>query len=761
MPPIRPLARALALVVLPAIVAPGGAAHAAPAQSAVSKTLRAQPGACVARSYRAPAAGFLDVRLRGRGDWDLQLRAGRVALATSEGFRGREVAQAWVRAGQRIAARGCRRRGAGSRARVTFRLAPLALPAAAAAPPALVRVRGSAERIRSLEASGLDVTESRGPGWADVVVRDAAQHALVAASGLARSVRVADLAGAFALARAADRRYSARAGATGSPLPSGRTGYRTYEDVQSELKSLARHHDGLVRKVVFGRSFQGREISGLEIARDVGADDGRPVLFVMALHHAREWPSLEAAMELARLLVAQRDDARVARLLARVRVVVLPLVNPDGFIASRSAVDPGDRLLGQQVDVTTAQALAPPGGQFAYRRKNCDGELFGPAYPCELAWGVDPNRNYGALWGGAGSSSDPTDQTYHGRGPRSEPEVRAVWDYVRSHHVTTLVSLHTFGALVLRPPGTSVAGEMPDEERMRRVGDAVAEAAGYDSRLGFQLYDTTGTTEDDTYSATGGYGYTIEMGPADGDFHMDYSTGVVDEWTGASAAARGGGGLGEALLVAAEAAADPADHAVLRGTAPAGRVLRLRKRFETLTSPFCAGSPVAACPGGRRAPLSLADELDARTRVPADGVLDWHIGPSTRPFAERREAYELTCEEPAGTVRERLSLVVDRGQAVWLQVGCGAAPTRWENRRRVGGDPDAPPPATAPAVNGVPVPVLTAAQRRDAERRRRLAACRARAGSAARRGAARRACARRHGAAARRRTAAGRARTGR
>src|SRR5207244_5343882 len=106
-------------------------------------------------------------------------------------------------------------------------------------------------------------------------------------------------------ARRADARYTATtATAGGSPLPSHRTTYRTYADVQTELAQLVKDHPGLVRPVVLGHSFQGREIQGVEIARNVSsANDGRPVFLLVAMHHAREWPSVEAAMEYAHLLV--------------------------------------------------------------------------------------------------------------------------------------------------------------------------------------------------------------------------------------------------------------------------------------------------------------------------------------------------------------------------------------------------------------------------------------------------------------------------
>lgn len=618
----------------------------------VSATLLAPERSCATTKYAAPGDGFLDVRLVGDGDWDLVLRGvSGTALASSRGFGGREVAQTWVRAGQQVTAEGCRGPGAPPSAQVALRFVEMTRPAVEDA-PMLVRVRGSQEKLHALEDAGLDVTHAQGRDWADVIVSGADQLDVVRDSGLPSETRIADLTDYYAQARAEDARYTARAGAAGSPLPSGRTEYRTFDEVQGELKRLVEQHPGLVRPVSFGTSFQGREISGIEIARDVDTVDGRPIYFVMAMHHAREWPSVEAAMEFAYLLVQEQGDARIAELLAGERIVILPIVNPDGFVSSRSAFDPGDSL-GQDENVTLVEAIAPPGGILAYRRKNCDGEITGPETPCELTWGVDPNRNYGNLWGGTGGSSDVTSQSYHGPGPRSEPEVQAVWNYVRTHHVATLLTLHNVAALVLRPPGLQSSGLAPDEPRLKEIGDAMGDAAGYVSQYGFQLYDTSGTTEDDTYAATGGYGYTIEMGPPDGNFHMPYETGVVKEWTGDNDHAKGRGGLREAMLIAAEAAASPADHAVLRGSAPAGRVLRLHKTFQTETSAYCEKGvePLIAAPSvcltGEQEPLVLNDVQDTTTVVPGDGTYEWHVGPSTRPFVGGGAIFEtLTDVDP-------------------------------------------------------------------------------------------------------------------
>ena len=65
---------------------------------------------------------------------------------------------------------------------------------------------------------------------------------------------------------------------------------------------------------------------------------------------------------------------------------------------------------------------------------------------------------------------------------------------------------------------------------MKALGARMAAQNGYRNIHGWQLYDTTGTTEDWSYNATGGYGYTFEIGP--NEFHPPFSQ-VVDEYLGA------------------------------------------------------------------------------------------------------------------------------------------------------------------------------------------------------------------------------------
>src|SRR5690606_2679020 len=140
------------------------------------------------------------------------------ALGAGQGFGGRETAQTWVAAGQRVVAQGCRREGAGRRARVRFVLADVE-PPTTQGPPRLVRVRAGEDELHALERLGFDVTHDRRDGRADVVVAGDGQLARLRTLGIPFETRIADLTEAFREARAADRAYADRLGAAGTPLP--------------------------------------------------------------------------------------------------------------------------------------------------------------------------------------------------------------------------------------------------------------------------------------------------------------------------------------------------------------------------------------------------------------------------------------------------------------------------------------------------------------------------------------------------------------
>ena len=227
----------------------------------------------------------------------------------------------------------------------------------------------------------------------------------------------------------------------------------------------------------------------------------------------------------------------------------MPVVNVDGFKISRAAAPRGD--------FSTFD--------YEMKRKNCRISAATPAQyttgPCDnnLAGrlrGTDLNRNYPGFWGGGGASPVWSSDTFRGDGPGSEPESDAVRKLISERAVTMMISNHTYSNLVLRPPAIAATGLAIDEPELKALGDAMASKNDYVSQASYQLYDTSGSTEDWSYWITGGFGYTFEIG--DEGFHPAYEEAVVGEYLGlAPADGAGLGGNREAYWLATAGSGRP------------------------------------------------------------------------------------------------------------------------------------------------------------------------------------------------------------
>jgi hypothetical protein len=487
-----------------------------------------------------------------------------------------------------------------------------------------VKTRDNAAKNR-LQRLGLDLTEHGDANSVEVVLHGAEDERRLRAAGFSYRVRIADLAAQTRRDRAADATYAAET--ERSDLPSGSTGYRTLDDYESELTALAQRYPSLVRPISLPyKTHEGRTVRGIEITRAAAdTNDGKPIFLQMGAHHAREWPSAEHAMEFAYdLLTGYGSDARTTGLVDRTRTIVVPVVNPDGFDISRSA-RPGDP--------------ADDFGLFDYemKRKNCRPDPTYPSKRCEdnkdigRLQGVDPNRNYGGLWGGPGAQVSSYGDTYRGPAPFSEPETQNIRWLQSTRTITTLISNHTYSNLVLRPPGTVDIGTPVDDPQMKALGARFASHNGYANIPSYGLYETTGGTEDWTYWTAGSLGYTFEIG--DVGFHPPYEDAVVGEYLGREPAAGAGkGGNREAYFEMLAATADTATHSVITGRAPAGSSLSLTKSFTTRThdprwmNDF--GTSLAE-------PLEFGDTLKYDLRS-SGGSFEWHVNPSTRPIVAGR-----------------------------------------------------------------------------------------------------------------------------
>ena len=218
------------------------------------------------------------------------------------------------------------------------------------------------------------------------------------------------------------------------------TGFHTVETLEQDLRRLAEEHPEIAELRRIGQSVEGRPLWALRIGER--RDSTRSVAF-LGCHHAREWISVEIPYLLAEHLLDNSTTDPVSRWLSHGEVWVVPMVNPDGHEHTRTE----NRLWRKN------------------RRRNSGGSI-----------GVDPNRNYGYMWGVldiSTSSHVPSDETYVGPRAFSEPEVRAVRDLVARELFDGVLSYHSYSQLVLFPWGytSEPIEDEADRDGMRTLAE--------------------------------------------------------------------------------------------------------------------------------------------------------------------------------------------------------------------------------------------------------------------------------------------------
>ncbi len=250
--------------------------------------------------------------------------------------------------------------------------------------------------------------------------------------------------------------------------------YRIYHNLQSigdELVSLARDYPGLVELRSIGSSRANRPITAATLFHTHPARARRcppPTVILTSGEHAREFIPVEVLLALMRNLTkaSATEPSGHADLLQRVRVVAVPLANPDGRA-----------LLEQKSD---------------WCRRG-------------MPNGVDINRNFPWEFGGLGSSGDPQNEEYKGPAPLSEPESRAISSiFNASYPPAAFASLHS-GSQVIYTPFSDTESKKtrrlpPDSSvAVALAADMAAQCGGYYTETGV-VYEKNDYTADGTLS---------------------------------------------------------------------------------------------------------------------------------------------------------------------------------------------------------------------------------------------------------------------
>ncbi|MGD8452227.1 MAG: M14 family zinc carboxypeptidase [Phycisphaerae bacterium] len=316
----------------------------------------------------------------------------------------------------------------------------------------LIETERELEALRGLLNAGREFelwSEVLMPGRMKVRVAPAGQDAF-AASGLRSEVVVADLQEYL------DERFGGdRGGDFFSTL-------RTYAEHEQFIDELVAQYPTLTEKFSLGTSVEGRPMWALHIK---GSGTDKPGVMFHGSQHGNEQAGASVVAYLAsHLLSNYGTDDELTWLVDHVDWYLLPIMNPDGYVA--------------------------------FRRRNSNN--------------IDLNRN----WGGPGSGQDATGGYY----PFSEPETAAMRDFFLSHaDVRVHVDVHGYVNWIMWPWGHSpelCPRHYSFAPLGREIHDRLLASGGgeYDWGPGYVVsYWVSGGSMDYSYGVLGLWSFTFEV----------------------------------------------------------------------------------------------------------------------------------------------------------------------------------------------------------------------------------------------------------
>lgn len=344
--------------------------------------------------------------------------------------------------------------------------------------------------------------------------------------------------------------------------------YYLYGELTACLEELAGDYPQLMKLESICTTPGDREVWACTITNAAtGAALTKPAYYVDGLHHAGEVTGSMAALHFAVTLVQGygREEA-ITRLLDTATVYIIPRISPDGgeaYLATAEKLRSVDRpyphekrapgLHAKDMDgdgVIRLMRLESPAGAWKecpedprvmMRRSPSDRtgkfyELYFEGdiedydgvhvFPAENKWGLDFNRNYPFGW------FPEARQPGAGKYPLSNPEIKAVADFVLAHpNICAAVSYHTSGGMYIYPPGTKHEkdAEPRDMRMFRELGAMATQETGYgcynifDDFLTDTVNYSSGAFDDWMYQSQGIPTYTAEL------WDLAVRAGIPDE----------------------------------------------------------------------------------------------------------------------------------------------------------------------------------------------------------------------------------------
>lgn len=205
----------------------------------------------------------------------------------------------------------------------------------------------------------------------------------------------------------------------------------SYDNMCKDAKKLSELYPEIVKLSSIGQSVEGRNLLLIEFGR------GNKKIFICGAHHAREYITTTYLMYcIDRYSYAYRhnqmwDKYNVREILDEITFCIVPMVNPDGV----NIVQNGFEASKNYSALCNMPILDYPKNGYRAWKANANG--------------VDVNWNYDKDWSiSKNKSQRPASMGFNGLSPCTEPETRAVSEYVDSIPFNAFLSFHSQGQLI-------------------------------------------------------------------------------------------------------------------------------------------------------------------------------------------------------------------------------------------------------------------------------------------------------------------------
>jgi murein tripeptide amidase MpaA len=340
------------------------------------------------------------------------------------------------------------------------------------------------------------------------------------------------------------------------PVPRFDQFYR-HAELTHLLQDYASACPNLVGLRSIGKSHEGRDIWLLTVTNLATGDDiDKPAFWVDGNIHAAELTASTACLYwLHQLVTGYGQNAQATHLLDSRVIYICPRLNPDGAELAladrprhiRSSTrpypwdeDPVEGLTVEDIDGdgrVLHMRIPDPHGPWKCHAD--DPRLMTPREPGEFGGkyyrvmpegtlthfdglqirvnankeGLDLNRNFPSQW------RQEHEQPGAGPYPTSEPEVRAMVDFVSRHpNIGAAVSFHTHSGVILRPMGTQSDDDMTPEDlwiykRLSALGEKLTGYPAVSSFHDFKYHpkEVITGTQDWIYDHLGALFWTVEL----------------------------------------------------------------------------------------------------------------------------------------------------------------------------------------------------------------------------------------------------------